>query len=87
MVESNFEFTQEKIFEIYNSLSNSQSQKHCSSTLKLEFCIFKSKSTCSALGNTNSISAELFLNQNNLLGKKLRKNPLLNYTVKQGYKN
>lgn len=58
MVGNNLEFTQVKISEIYISHSNYKSQKHCSSTLKPEFCIFKSKSTCSASGNNDPISAE-----------------------------
>lgn len=66
------------IFEIYNSHSNSKSQKHCSSTLKFEFCIFKSKLTGSASGNNNSIFAELVLNKNNLLlREKVKNNPLM----------
>lgn len=88
MVENDSEFTQVRIFEIYNSHTNSKSRKHCSGALKLKFYIFKSKSTCSASGNNNSIFAKLFVSQNNLLlGKKFRNNPFLNYTVKQGYKN
>lgn len=88
MVENDFEFTQVKIFEIYNSHGSSKSQKHCSSTLTVEFCIFKSKSNCGASGNSNFTSAELFLNQNNLLLRKKFKNNLsLNYRMKQGHKN